>query len=266
MPHPSYTFTHAITRAPAISIVDGLRAVDTGMPDIVQFRADHADYIRTLKSTGATVLELNADEAFPDSTFIEDAAFCLPEGVVIMRPGADTRLGEAALMVPILNRYYDDILEIEAPGTIEGGDILTTGSEILVGISERTNEAGIAQLRQLVSRWRYSVREVQTPPGVLHFKTDCSVLDESTILATERLAATGCFSDYVVILTADGEEAAANSIRFNDLVLMPFEFPKTAKKLKDAGYDLRQIGNSEAAKLDGGMSCLSLRFSPPEAT
>ena len=264
MPHPSYTFTHAITRAPAISLVDGLRAIDTGTPDIKIFRADHAAYIKKLKSTGATVLELDADEAFPDSTFIEDTALCLPEGVVIMRPGAETRLGEAALMVPVLNRYYDEVLSIEAPGTIEGGDILTTACEILVGLSERTNEEGVNQLRQLVSRWGYSVREVQTPPGVLHFKTDCSVLDENTILATQRLATTGCFDDYTVILTADGEEAAANSIRFNDLVLMPSGFPKTAKKLKDAGYDVREIGNSEAAKLDGGMSCLSLRFSPPQ--
>ncbi len=98
------------------------------------------------------------------------------------------------------------------------------------------------------------------PEGVLHFKTDCSLLDGGTILSTERLAASGCFDGYRVLLTAPGEEAAANAIRFNDLVLMAAGFPATARSLRDAGYAVREIGNSECAKLDGGMSCLSLRF------
>jgi dimethylargininase len=135
--------------------------------------------------------------------------------------------------------------------------------EILVGRSARTDAAGIAELTRLVAPWSYSVRELQTPPGVLHFKTDCSLLDEETILAAPRLAASDCFEGYWVILTAEGEEAAANSIRFNDVVLVPEGFPATAGTLAKAGYDLREIPNTEAAKLDGGMSCLSLRFTPP---
>ena len=126
-----------------------------------------------------------------------------------------------------------------------------------------TDAAGIAELARLVAPWGHTVRELQTPPGVLHFKTDCSLLDQDTILATPRLAASGCFAGYRVILTAQGEDAAANSIRFNGLVLAPAGFPKTAEKLARAGYDVREIPNSEAAKLDGGMSCLSLRFTPP---
>jgi dimethylargininase len=106
------------------------------------------------------------------------------------------------------------------------------------------------------------VREVHTPPGVLHFKTDCSLLDAETILSTDRLAASGCFASYKVIPVAEGEEAAANTIRFNDLVLMPAGFPKTAERIAKAGFEVREIGNSECAKLDGGMSCLSLRFTP----
>ncbi len=134
--------------------------------------------------------------------------------------------------------------------------------EILVGTSARTNAQGIAELGRLVDRWGYKVRKVETPEGVLHFKTDCSLLDAETILATRRLAVSGCFDGYRVIHVADGEEAVANTIRFNNLVLMPAGFPATRDMLVDAGYDLREIGNSEAAKLDGGMSCLSLRFSP----
>ena len=144
------------------------------------------------------------------------------------------------------------------------GDILVTEREILVGRSARTNAAGIAELTRHVAGWDHIVRELQTPPGVLHFKTDCSLLDEETILATPRLAGSGCFEGYRVILTAEHEEAAANSIRFNDVALAPADFPRTAEKLTKAGYGLREIPNTEAAKLDGGMSCLSLRFTPPQ--
>ncbi|TMV66541.1 dimethylarginine dimethylaminohydrolase, partial [Thioclava sp. BHET1] len=154
------------------------------------------------------------------------------------------------------------VLTVEGPGHIEGGDILTTEREILVGRSARTDAEGVAELTRLVAHWGHTVREVFTPPGVLHFKTDCSLLDAETILATERLDASGCFAGYRVIHTAEGEEACANTIRFNDLVLMPAGFPRTAEKLAAAGYRVREIGNSECAKLDGGMSCLSLRFSP----
>ncbi|MEE9374842.1 MAG: arginine deiminase family protein [Rhizobiaceae bacterium] len=261
----SFIFSHAITCAPASSIVDGLRAVDIGSPDLELFKTDHENYIEALKYTGAEVIELPAMETFPDSVFVEDAALCLQEGAVIMRPGAPSRLGEASAMRPHLERLYGDVITIEGQGDngfIEGGDILVTEREILVGRSQRTDAEGIAELRELVSRWGYEAREVHTPPDVLHFKTDCSLLDENTILATKRLAATGCFEGYEVIHTADGEEACANSIRFNALVIMPSGFPVTASRLRERGYSIREIGNTEAAKLDGGMSCLSLRFSP----
>jgi dimethylargininase len=258
----SYSFTHAVTRAPGAAVTQGLRDVDTGTPDLRLFQAHHAAYIAALRATGAEVTELPALDAFPDGVFVEDTALCLPEGAVILRPGAPSRLGEAAAMAPTLTQHYGEVLAIES-GFIEGGDILVTEREILVGRSARTDGDGIAELTRLVAPWGYSVRELQTPPGVLHFKTDCSLLDEETILATPRLAASGCFEGYWVILTAEGEEAAANSIRFNDVVLIPEGFPATAGTLAKAGYDLREIPNTEAAKLDGGMSCLSLRFTPP---
>ncbi len=258
----SHTFTHAIARLPAASITAGLRAVDTGAPDLETFLKHHDDYVSALRSTGAEVVVLDALHDYPDSVFVEDAALCLQEGAIVMRPGAPTRLGEAALMRPTLERFYDEVLEVAAPATIEGGDILVCEREILVGTSARTNAQCIAGLGRLVDRWGYKVRKVETPEGVLHFKTDCSLLDAETILATRRLSVSGCFDGYRVIHVADGEEAAANTIRFNNLVLMPAGFPATRDMLVDAGYDVREIGNSEAAKLDGGMSCLSLRFSP----
>lgn len=258
----SYTFTHAITRKPGSSIIDGLRAVDIGAPSLEIFAHHHADYVAALKSTGAKVTELEADEKFPDSVFVEDAALCLPEVAIVMKPGASSRLGEAALMKPVLEKLYGEVLSIQGPGFIEGGDILTTEKEILIGTSARTDRRGIEELREIVTRWGYNVREVQTPEGVLHFKTDCSLLDEETILSTKRLDASGCFGGYRVLHVAEGEEACANTIRFNDLVLMPEGFPRTEAMLSEAGYKIQTIGNSEAAKLDGGMSCLSLRFTP----
>ena len=256
-------FSHAITRRPAASIIAGLRAVDTGTPDLALMQAHHAAYVATLRETGATVVELAALEAYPDSVFVEDTALCLPQGAVIMRPGAPSRLGEAAEMAPHLAALYGQVVVITgADSYIEGGDILVTEKEILVGRSARTNAAGIAELTQLVAPWGHAVREVHTPPGVLHFKTDCSLLGADTVLSTNRLSASGCFDGYRVIDVAEGEEAAANSIRFNDLVLVPAGFPRTRDAIIAAGFTVREIGNSECAKLDGGMSCLSLRFTP----
>ena len=260
----SYEFSHVVARKPCAAITKGLRAIDTGTPDLAIFLQHHADYITTLESAGAQVVILDPLEEFPDSVFVEDTALCLPEVAIAMRPGAPTRLREAEAMVTALAEIYGTVLRIEGPGHIEGGDILVTEREILVGTSARTDRAGIDELRGLVAAWGYTLRALNTPEGVLHFKTDCSLLDEDTILSTRRLAQTGCFEGYRVVLTAEGEEASANCIRINDLVIMPDGFPRTEAILCDAGYKTRKVGNTEAAKLDGGMSCLSLRFTPPK--
>lgn len=259
----SYRFTHAVTRRPSRSIVDGLRAVDSGTPDIALFQEHHSAYIAALRETGAQVTELAPLEAFADSVFVEDTALCLPEGTILLRPAAPSRRDEPAHMAEPLAALVPELQSLgPADGTIEGGDILVTETEILVGVSERSTPRGIASLRRLVERWGYPLRALETPPGVLHFKTDCALLDEETILATRRLAQAGGLERYRVLIVPEGEEAAANVIRFNDLVIGPDGYPRTADMLDAAGYDLRLIGNSEAAKVDGGMSCLSLRFSP----
>lgn len=260
MTNPSFEFSRAVTRRPAASIIVGLRAKDMGNPSLEGMLAAHENYIAALKSTGAEVIELDPLEDFPDAVFVEDTALCLPQGVILMRPGAPSRMGEVAHMAPVLRDCYDVVREIKGPGHIEGGDILVTGREILVGRSDRTNAAGVAELAEIVEAWGHSLREVFTPPGVLHFKTDCSLMDAETILSTKRLSASGCFEGYRVLDVVDGEEAAANAIRFNNLVLFPAGFPRTAEMLSKAGYEVVEIDNTDCAKLDGGMSCLSLRF------
>ena len=266
MPTPgqSFRFTHAILRAPADSITAGLRAVDTGSPDPALFRRHHAAYRAALADAGIETVVLEPLEDFPDSVFVEDAALCFPEGAVLMRPGADSRLGEAAAIAPALETLYDTVRALPGEGRIEGGDVLVTDREILVGRSARTDGDGIAALAAAVADWGYTVRELATPPEVLHFKTDCGLLDGETVLATGRLAATGAFEGYRIVTVAPGEEASANAVRVNDRVLMPEGFPRTAARVRDAGFSVVELPNSEAAKVDGGMSCLSLRFARPE--
>ncbi len=260
MTNPSFEFTRAVTRRPAASIVDGLRAEDIGIPDLQGMLAAHDAYVAALRSTGAEVIVLDPLEAYPDAQFVEDTALCLPQGAILMRPGAPSRAGEVAEMAPTLRALYEDVREIKGPGHVEGGDILVTGKEILVGRSDRTDAEGVAELAKIAAGWGHCLREVFTPEGVLHFKTDCSLMDGETILSTKRLEASGCFDGYRVLQVPEGEEAAANAIRFNNLVLMADGFPRTAEMLDKAGYEVVQIDNRDCAKLDGGMSCLSLRF------
>lgn len=260
MTDPTFEFSRAVTRRPAPTIGGGLRAQDIGNPDFEGMSSAHQAYVAALKSTGAEVVELDPLDAFPDAQFVEDTALCLPQGAVLMRPGAPSRLGEVAEMAPTLRACYDDVREIEGPGHIEGGDILVTGREILVGRSDRTDAEGVAELSKIAAEWGHRLREVFTPEGVLHFKTDCSLMDAETILSTRRLDASGCFEGYRVLHVADGEEAAANAIRFNNLVLMAAGFPRTAEMLVREGFEVVEIDNTDCAKLDGGMSCLSLRF------
>jgi len=257
----SCNFTHAISRRPSADLTAGLRAVDVGDPDANLFAQHHADYVATLREAGVEVTVLDPLPDYPDAVFVEDTALCLPKGAILMRPGAPSRQGEVAHMAPALRALYGDaVAEITAPGRIEGGDILITEREVLVGTSERTDQAGIDMLRQELDRLGHALRVVETPPGVLHFKTDCSLVDPETVLSTRRLAASGCFDGYRVLHVPEGEEAAANAIRVNGFVLMADGFPKTAEMLEREGFTTRRIGNTEAAKLDGGMSCLSLRI------
>lgn len=256
----SFRFRRAITRAPGDSAVNGLRAEDRGAPDIARFRRQHAAYVAALRDAGAEVIELPALEDFPDSVFIEDAALCLAEGAVLLRPGAPSRLGEAAALEPDLRAAIGEVVSLPGAGHADGGDILRSEREVMVGLSARTDREGVAALGEVLEGWGWRLRLVETPPGVLHFKTDCALLDAETVLSTPRLAASGCFEGYRVIETAPDEEAAANAVRFNDVVLLAAGFPGTAERLDAAGYRLTILDLSEAAKLDGGLSCLSLRL------
>jgi len=258
----SYTFSHALCRRPAKSITNGLRAEDNGDPDHDLFEQHHQQYVQALEATGANVTVLDAIEAYPDSVFIEDAALCLAGTAIALRPGAKSRFGETAALMPVLQRNFKKVISLPGDGYVDGGDILVTENEVLIGLSQRTNKQGYEHLSTIVSELGFTARKINTPPNILHFKTDCGLLDSNTIFSTQALSCTGCFSDYDVIVAPDDESAAANLIRFNDTVMISDGYPKTKQVLEQAGYKIICLPNSEAAKVDGGLSCMSLRFTP----
>ncbi len=253
-------FDQAIVRRPSNSCVRGLRAVDTGSPDLDRFRAQHEAYIQALRSAGLRVQIEPKSEEFPDSVFVEDAALCLPEGAILLRPGAPTRQGEVALLQPTLEEVYGRPPLQLGEGFVEGGDVMLTDDAVIIGLSERTDPVGAEALAKILKAWGYEVRLGQTPSGVLHFKTHSSYLGEGRVLCTALLSTAEVFSGYEVIETAPGEDAAANALRINDRVLLAEGFPQTQDRLQKAGFAVVPIPMSEAAKLDGGLSCLSLRF------
>lgn len=256
----SYRFSHAVSRTPGNSIANGLRAMDGPNPDWKVFQKEHDEYVNALKSTNINLTLLPALEAFPDSVFVEDPALCAGGKAIILRPGTPTRLGEADAIKPALEKIFGSVSQLKN-GYVDGGDILLTDSQALIGLSERTDKIGIKLLEPFLSDLGYSIKIVNTPKGVLHFKTDCGLLDSNTIFSTELLASSGCFDGYKVITAPSGEEAAANLIRFNDHVFMRSGFPKTKALLENSGYSVKTLDANEAAKVDGGLSCMSLRFS-----
>lgn len=261
MSEHSFKFSHALCRTPSKSVVNGLRADDNGDPDATIFAEQHRIYVDALRATGANVEVLDPLEEFPDSVFIEDAALCLKNTAICLLPGADSRKKEVDALRPSLKRIFPTVIDLQQGGLIDGGDILCTDDTVMVGLSARTNLSGAQQLESFVNDLGYSLEIFETPKGVLHFKTDCSLLDNETILSTQKLADSGCFKGFKVLNIPMGEAPAANSIRFNDTVFISEGYPKTADLVSQHGYHVTTLPTSEAAKVDGGLSCMSLRFS-----
>ncbi len=254
-----YHFNRAIVRRPSYSVVDGLSAANLGKPSFDAIMREHAAYVLALNEAGVSLDNLRPLETHPDSIFVEDTALVFTSGAIVLRPGARSREGEAPAMKPELERCFERVLELD-DGHADGGDILHTPGKILIGLSSRTDRAGAAALIELLAKLGYSGKAVTTPPGVLHFKSDCSLLDEETVLATATLAVSDGFSDLRVLTVPTGEEAAANALRINDRILLSAGHPRTAELLEKSGYKIVLLETSEIAKLDAGLSCMSLRW------
>jgi dimethylargininase len=251
-----FDFGNAIVRMPAPNVVDGLR-VGGEAPSYQGVLAEHAAYVAALEAAGLAVEVLAPLAEHPDAVFVEDPAFVLPEGAILLRPGAPSRMGEAAEIAPVLRRRFARVLE-QDEGYADGGDMLILPDEILIGLSARTDALGARRVVEFLSDLGRKARIVESPPGVLHLKTACALVDERTLIATPALAPT--FADYDVIVAPEGEERAANLIRVNDRVLMAAAFPKTAALIAARGLDVVRLKAGEIAKIDAGLSCMSLRW------
>jgi dimethylargininase len=257
---PLVRFNRAIVRTPARSVVEGLSASDRGKPTYEGVRAEHDAYIAALEAAGVAVTSLPALEVFPDSVFVEDPALTLSEGAILLRPGAPSRAGETEEIAPTLHKMFETVLQLQT-GFADGGDVLITPHRAMIGLSNRTDRAGAEALAACLTELGRESEIVETPDDVLHFKTACSLLDEETILCTPQLAESGVFDGFRLILTPDGEEAAANALRVNDVVLVGSGFPRTIAILFELGYAVVPVPTSEIGKIDAGLSCMSLRWS-----
>lgn len=254
-----FEFNRALVRAPSRSVVEGLRAVDFGPPSFDGIVREHAAYVRALADAGIAVETLPALEAYPDSVFVEDTALVFSSAAIVLRPGAPTRLGEAREIAPALERRFERVLHLTR-GFVDGGDVLTTPRGAFIGRSARTTAEGAQALVSLLDKIGLRGLAVTTPGDVLHLKSDCSLLDETTVLATARLAASGVFEGLRTVIVPDGEEAAANALRVNDRVLLSDAYPRTAELLGRLGYRIVSLSTREVARLDAGLSCMSLRW------
>src|ERR1700730_1366944 len=258
-----FEFDSALVRAPARSVVDGLSSQPGPRPLFETIEREHAEHVRVLEECGLTVDSLPPLQDNPDSIFVEDPALVFSHGAIVLRPGAQTRLGEVAGIEPALGRYFDRVLHLEA-GFADGGDMLLTPQGMLIGLSKRTNQAGATELRGLLQQLGIDARIVNTPTDTLHLKSDCSLIGEDHILCTAALAASGLFDNYRKLIVPDSEKRAANSLRLNDTLLVGEEFPLTLDLLGRNGYKVSALPVGAIGKLDAGLSCMSLRWKARE--
>ncbi len=252
-------FKNAIVRTPSGSIINGLSTSGLGKPVYSLALEQHEKYTETLKSIGLNVRVLPADESFPDSTFIEDTALCTPDCAIITRPGAETRRGETEGMKNVLQHYYSAIEEIISPGTLEAGDVMMVGKHFFIGISKRTNNAGADQLIDILVRYNMTGSKVPLNK-MLHLKSGVSYLENNILLIAGEFKKNKIFEQFTRIEIDDNENYAANSLWINGKVIVPEGFPATRAKIEKAGLETLSIDVSEFRKVDGGLSCLSLRF------
>jgi len=253
------TFTRAITRTPGTDFARGITtSTHLGTPDYARLLDQHAAYIGTLHGLGLQVDVLEPLPGYPDAYFVEDPAVVTPKIAVLTNPGAASRRGEVEAIRPALERYCQTA-RIEPPGTLEGGDVLIVDRHVFIGISARTNQAGAAQLGRLLARDGYTWSPVPVPAG-LHFKSSVNYVGKNTLLLTADFAPLDIFQAYEKIIVDPAEAYAANTLLVNDTLIIPQGFPETRKQLERLGLPIVALDASEARKMDGGLTCMSLRF------
>ena len=252
-------FSKAIVRTPAKSLANGITTAGLGEPDYQLALDQHRQYIAALESCDLVVDVMVADEDYPDAMFIEDTALLMPRCAIVTNPGAASRQGEVGKVSTRLNQYYDTVESIKAPGTVDAGDIMMVGDHCYIGLSERTNEEGAGQMIEILGAHGYSGSMVPISES-LHLKSSVSYLENNNLVVIGELCNKAEFSNFNQIRIGEAERYAANCVWINDQVLVPKGFPKSVEMISAQGYPVIELDVSEFQKLDGGLSCLSLRF------
>jgi len=255
-------FQNVIVRRPCKALINGITSnPQLGKPDYEKALRQHDTYIEALKQCGVRVTVLPADERYPDSCFVEDPAVITRKCAIITNPGAESRNGEKDEIVDAVRKFFpeDKIEYIVSPGTLEGGDVMMVGDHFYVGRSARTNEEGIRQFISILEKYGLSGSEV-TLEEVLHLKTGVNYLENGNMLVSGEFVTKPEFQKYNRVEIPDEEAYAANCIWVNGTVIVPMGYPSVEKAVRDLGYQVLLVDTSEYRKVDGGLSCLSLRF------
>ena len=255
-------FKNVIVKRPCRAMIEGITsAPELGKPDYELALKQHDKYIEALEACGVAVKILPADEAFPDSCFVEDPAVLTRKCAIITNPGAATRNLETQAMVPVIKEFYPESLieYIKAPGTLEGGDVMMVGDHFYIGRSNRTNEEGIRQFIEILNKYGLTGSEVPLKE-VLHLKTGVNYIENNNMLVSGEFIHKPDFEKYNRIVVPEEEAYGANCIWMNGTVIVAEGYPTVLEAVKMAGYETIIVDTSEYRKLDGGLSCLSLRF------
>jgi len=253
-------FKNAIVRKPGHSLLNGITsAPELGKPNYKLALKQHHAYIEALKSCGVEVTVLEADERFPDSCFVEDVAVVTKNCAIITNPGATTRKGEEKEIIEVIKKFYNDIEYIKEPGTLEGGDVMMVKDHFYIGLSKRTNREGAEQLIKALGKYGMSGSIVEMSE-MLHLKSGLAYLEDNVLLVASEFINNTEFNKFNKIIIDKEEGYSANCIRVNDYVLVPAGYPKTKEKIEAVGLSVIVVDTSEYRKVDGGLSCLSLRF------
>jgi dimethylargininase len=244
----------AITRDVSPSVAQcELTHLDRTPIDYDRAVAQHQEYRGLLVSLGCEVIDLPGDARYPDCVFIEDTAIVLDDLAVITRPGAESRRGEIDVVADALARYRP-LVRIEAPATLDGGDVLVLDDHIYVGLSARSNEAALEQLRNLTGREVIAV-DVH---GALHLKTAITRVSRDTLLVNRDWLDLTPFAGWTLIDVDPAEPFGANAVLVGDAVICPVAFPRTRARLAERGFDVHDVHADELAKAEGGVTCCSL--------
>jgi len=252
-------FTTAIVKQPCRNIINGISSAELGRPDCDLTEKQHQNYIQALKQCNLRVIELDPDENFPDSTFIEDTCLITPRCAIITRPGAASRRDETLKVYESIKTLGLPVERIQSPGTLDAGDVMMVNDHYYTGISDRTNHEGASQLETLLKKYNFTSSTIELK-SVLHLKTGISYLENNNLLAFGEFLSKPELRTFNILEVEPDEAYAANSVWVNGTVIVPKGYLKTKQMITDAGYQTIEVDVSEFRKLDGGLSCLSLRF------